>query len=96
MGFKVVEAVTIPSTGAVLANTEYTIHASYRVRKENNLFTIDAAADVYAGPDHTKKPIDMMCVLLRKLAVMPVNVVDALYTELKKNARFTGKTIVDN
>lgn len=99
MGFKVLEAINYRLTGLALAGTEYSIHASYEVTKKNNLFTIEGVADVYAGSDHTKKTIDVIHVVLKGLAAVPAShdeVIAALYTELKKNKRFIGKTIVDN
>ena len=99
MGFKVTDAVTFRSTGVALAGTEYSIHASFEVKKEGNLWNIEAAADVYAGADHTKKPIDVMHVNLKGLASLPATsaeIMSALYVELKKARRFVGKTIVDN
>ena len=96
MGFKVVEPVTFRATGVSLANTEYTIHASYDLKKEGNVWNIDAAADVYASSDHTKKPIDVMHVELKGLSALPADIMTALYVQLKTARRFAGKTIIDN
>ena len=97
MGFKVVEPMVVKAfKGLNIPNTEYTLHAGYEVSKNaDGTFQVEAKADVYVSADHSGAPIDVVRVVLKNLALLPADVLAALYAALKAQNRFHGKTLVD-
>lgn len=95
MGFKVVESVVFANKGIELQNTEYTLLGSYEVKKSEGKYNVEAYARVYGGVDHTKAVLDVIRVGL-VLDSLSDGLMSLLYARLKEDARFTGKTIIDN